>query len=263
MKPFFTFFGGKYRAAPHYPQPTHGTVIEPFAGSAGYSVRNYHLDIRLNDEDPTIAGLWDYLINVSAAEIRSLPAVVQHVSEVPGPQEARSLVGFWLNKGHTTPCNVPSKWMRDGLRPHSQWGETIRERVASQVDEIRHWKITCGSYDEMPDVPATWYIDPPYEISGKRYRHHKINYVDLGDWCQRRSGQVIVCEQAGALWLPFEPFRDIKALEGKNGVKVSREVIYYRQDCPNCGHGSHDDIRCQDTCACSWPDPYNFASAGQ
>lgn len=39
LKPFFTYFGGKYRIAPRYPKPQYNTIIEPFAGSAGYSLR--------------------------------------------------------------------------------------------------------------------------------------------------------------------------------------------------------------------------------
>ena len=31
MKPFFTYFGGKYRVAPKYPSPLHETLIEPIA----------------------------------------------------------------------------------------------------------------------------------------------------------------------------------------------------------------------------------------
>lgn len=224
--PFFTFFGGKWRAAPHYPQPTHGTIVEPFAGSAGYSVRYPHLNVHLNDIDPTIAGLWDYLIHVPADEIRALPVAVAHVSEVPGPSEARSLVGFWLNKGTTAPCNVPSKWMRDLWRPNSMWGEVIRERVASQVEHIRHWTVSCGSYADLPDRDATYFIDPPYEVSGHRYRYSEVDFEHLAAWCRSRSGQTIVCEQHGATWLPFRPFRDTKALEGRNGVKVSRETIW-------------------------------------
>ncbi len=35
LKPFFCYFGGKWRAAPHYPTPKHAEIVEPFAGAAG------------------------------------------------------------------------------------------------------------------------------------------------------------------------------------------------------------------------------------
>ncbi len=232
MRPFFTFFGGKYRAAPRYPRPKHKIIIEPFAGSAGYALRYPHHWVWINDIDPIIAGLWSYLVKVRAEEIRKLPIAVQHVSEVKGPPEARYLIGFWLNKGMTAPCNVPSKWMRDGWRPNSQWGEVIRERIASQVDVIRHWRVTNRSYSELPGTKATWFVDPPYEVSGRRYRYRDIDYEDLGRWCRQRRGQLMVCEQEGAEWLPFRPFGEFKALEGKYGAKRSTEMLYYRARLP-------------------------------
>jgi hypothetical protein len=40
VRPFFSFFGSKWRVAPHYPAPERDLIIEPFAGSAGYSLRH-------------------------------------------------------------------------------------------------------------------------------------------------------------------------------------------------------------------------------
>lgn len=78
LKPFFTYFGGKYRVARRYPPPESETIIEPFAGAAGYSLRYPDADVILNDLDPVVAGTWDYLIHVSADEIRSLPSTTGH-----------------------------------------------------------------------------------------------------------------------------------------------------------------------------------------
>ena len=57
IRPFFTFYGGKYRAAPRYPKPKHSRIIEPFAGSAGYSMRYPDLNVTLVDAAPVIAGV--------------------------------------------------------------------------------------------------------------------------------------------------------------------------------------------------------------
>lgn len=54
---------------------------------------------------------------------------------------------------------------------------------------------------------ATWFIDPPYRgRPGSHYRYGSklIDYTNLAAWCQMLPGQVIVCEQHGADWLPFE-----------------------------------------------------------
>jgi hypothetical protein len=242
MRPFFSFFGSKYRVAPHYPQPTYGTIIEPFAGSAGYSLRYPDRQVKLYDADPVICRVWDYLIHVSSEEVRRLPVLFDHVDEINAPQEAKWLIGFWLNKGTVHPSKTASKWMRDYQfkQPGVYWGERIRERIASQVGSIRHWTMLQASYSEIPDQEATWFIDPPYEVAGRAYRFHDINYSELGEWCQTRSGQIIVCENSGADWLPFRPFRTIKGLEGKRGGKKSVEVIWTNDDCPTGYHESEE-----------------------
>jgi hypothetical protein len=226
---FFTYFGGKWRIAKHYPFPVHDVLIEPFAGSAGYSLHYPEKRVLLFDKDPIICGVWDYLIRSKESEILRLPLVITDVREMALPQEAKWLIGFWLNKGNVSPCNIPGKWMRDNWRPNSFWGEAIRGRIASQLQFIRHWKIANKSYNEVENQKASWFIDPPYQISGVRYRFNKIDFSDLGSWCMERIGQVVVCEQDGAEWLPFIPFRTIKALEGKKGAKQSKEVVWLNQ----------------------------------
>jgi len=226
MSPFFTFFGGKWRVALKYPIPNHDTIIEPFAGSAGYSLRYYDRKIHLNDIDPIIFGVWDFLIKSSKQDILKLPIELDHVDDVKSCQEAKWLVGFWLNKGSTGPRLTPSKWMRSKIRPNSHWGEAIRQRIADQIDKIKHWKISNKEYFDIENRNATWFIDPPYKISGKLYRYKNIDYKVCSNWCQNLFGQVTVCEQEGADWLNFKSFIEIKALEGKRGSKKHKEVIW-------------------------------------
>lgn len=231
--PFFTYFGGKWRIAPRYPAPVHDTIVEPFAGSAGYSLRYPDRRIVLCEKDPLLAALWRWLTRVNSSEILSLPNIGndQTIDDLVGvSQEARWLVGFWLNKGMTAPCRTPSKWMREGLRPNSQWGDAIRQRIARQVECIRHWHVIEGDYTTI-DVagPATWFVDPPYQgAPGRRYRinNRKLDYRLLGDWCRSRTGQVIVCENVGATWLPFVPYLTAKGSEGANRTGTSEEAIW-------------------------------------
>jgi hypothetical protein len=235
IRPFFSFFGSKWRVALHYPQPTYPTIIEPFAGSAGYSLRHPDRMVRLYDADPIICAVWAYLIRVSPEEIRRLPLAFSHIDEIHVCQEAKWLIGFWLNKGSVQPSKSPSKWMRDyqARQPGcTYWSAAVVERIATQVGSIRHWTITQSSYADIPDQRATWFVDPPYEVAGRAYRFHDINYPALGHWCRSRSGQTIVCENQGADWLPFRPFRTIKGLEGKRGGKKSEEVIWTNDESP-------------------------------
>lgn len=232
MKPFFCFYGGKWRAAPRYPAPRHDVIVEPFAGAAGYSTRHAPLRVVLVEKDPVIAALWKYLIRVSSEEIRRIPllATGQSVEDLVVCEEARSLVGFWLNKGTVTPRRTPSAWMREGLRPNSFWGPVVRDRIASQVEHIRHWRVIYGSYADLPSVrrDVTWFVDPPYQRQGTHYRcsASAIDFGHLGAWCRSLRGQVLVCEQEGAAWLPFRPFITTKANESKSGKGTCNEALW-------------------------------------
>lgn len=227
LKPFFCYFGGKWRAGPKYPKPVHKTIVEPFAGSAGYSMGYPDKNVILYDKDEYIAGLWDYLINVKESEIMSLPIKVDHVDDLTCVQEAKWLIGFWLNKGVASPRKSPSKWMRDKWRSDSFWGEKIRGRIASQVRHITHWEINHSSYENAPGVRATWFVDPPYNNkSGRMYRYSDVDYSHLSEWCFSLNGQVMVCETEGSDWMPFRHFTEAKGLEGKNGKKKIIETIW-------------------------------------
>lgn len=96
-----------------------------------------------------------------------------------------------------------------------------------QVGKIRHWRIIEGSYESAPDVEATWFIDPPYEVAGNQYpcSAADIDFAALGAWCRARRGQVMVCENDGAQWLPFKPFRRIQGVRDA-GASSSTEAIW-------------------------------------
>lgn len=216
LRPFFGYYGGKWRNALTYPAPLHGTIVEPFAGSAGYSLRYPDRRVVLCDLDPVVAGVWSYLLRVRPQEILAIPDVPLDgtIDDVPGLcQEARWLVGFWLNKGNHRPCKTPSAWMRSGKYPGSFWGDRVRQTIAAQLDAVRHWRIVHGDYRSL-DVagPATWFVDPPYRDMGKHYTCGSggIDFAHLADWCRGRGGQVIVCEAAGADWLPFRTLATIR-----------------------------------------------------
>ena len=55
MKPMFSYFGSKYKLAKHYGAPRFDTVIEPFAGSAAYSLYWEPKNVILYDANPEIA----------------------------------------------------------------------------------------------------------------------------------------------------------------------------------------------------------------
>ena len=229
LNPFFTYFGGKWRVARHYPKPRFSTIIDPFAGAAGFSLHYPAFRVNIYDADPTICAVWDYLIKAPRSEILKLPLKVGRRKSTPGMPRSALAYRFLAKQGSVGPRNLPSKWMRDGTCPNSFWGEVIRERIANQVPQIRHWTIENKSYADIKDRPAHWFVDPPYERSGVLYKYNKVDYAHLAWWCMNRPGDTVVCEQDGAKWLPFEPFREIIALRGPRGSKTSKEVIWINE----------------------------------
>ena len=229
IRPLFSYYGSKWRAAPRYPAPQYDTIIEPFAGSAGYSLRYPDRRVILCERDPLIAALWRYLIASTPEEIMSLPLLKtdQTVDDFTLIPEAKSLIGFWLNKGTAQPRKRPSAWFRSGYQSYQFWGKEIRERVAVSVDKIKHWQIIEGDYLNSPKIAGSWFVDPPYQDAGKHYKHGSklIDYQELSDWCRALSGQVMVCENSGADWLPFVHLASIKSTKGE-----SREALWVNHD---------------------------------
>ena len=229
LRPFFGYYGGKWRDTPkNYPAPMFETIVEPFAGSAGYALRHPDKKVVLCERNAQIAAVWRYLIKATPTEIRAIPDVPLNgsVDDLGVCEEARWLVGLWLNRAAASPRKSPSKWMRSKIRPGSFWGERVRETIAAQVDKIRHWQLIEGDYSECHvDGQATWFIDPPYQLAGKHYRHGsaEIDFAALARWCRAREGQVIVCENEGADWLPFEP---LDAVKTTRAGRRSREVVW-------------------------------------
>lgn len=230
--PFFCYYGGKWRSGKRYPEPRHNTVVEPFAGAAGYSLRHYTRDIILIEKDEILTSLWQYLIDATPAEIHQLPLWPDDapesftVDDFDVPTPAKHLIGFWLNKGNTHPCKRPSSWMRSNKRPNSYWGEAIRDRIASQVPHIKHWKAIHSSYRDAPDLEATWFIDPPYVNGGEHYNCSEVEYEYLSWWARHRRGQVIVCERPDAKWMDFTPLHVAKTTPGGTRTGKMREGVW-------------------------------------
>lgn len=229
LRPFFYYLGGKWRLTPKYPVSMEETIIEPFAGSAGYSVRNYQKNIILNDLNPSITGLWKYLISVKSSEILKIPENIKHVDDlVDFPQETKWLVGFWLQPACSggDPALKPSSWMKTKNK-QLLWGSKVKERIAFQVEHIRHWKVSCKDYSDLLNPKATWFIDPPYQW---KYLYGKYSYIDyehLGKYVLNRNGQSIVCEEKGADWLPFTDLITVAQGQGLfKGLDDRTEVIY-------------------------------------
>lgn len=213
LHPFMSYYGSKYRAAPRYPAPEHGTIVEPFAGAAGYSLHYPDRRVILVERDPRLAGIWRFLIRSKPEDIMALPLLDLDASIAdlpPCDPDGRELIRAWLQGGARNGKNSFSSMARGNLIKNPStpafWGAACRARIANQVEAIKHWTIVEGDYSAAPDIMATWFVDPPYNnAAGRVYRFHTIDYPALGTWCRSRAGQTIVCENEGADWLPFQP----------------------------------------------------------
>jgi len=208
LRPFFSYYGSKWRTAPKYPPPLESTIVEPFAGSAAYALFYPHRQVVLNDLNPKVAALWRFLIRATKEEILRIPLVAteEELKNVV-PEEARILIGFWWGKALVEPATKPTGWLNENNPKYNvqYWGVSRRERIAKQVDKIKHWTVLEKPYGEVANQRATWFIDPPYKNdAGGAYVHGKndIDYDKLRAWCEERQGQTIICENKGADWLP-------------------------------------------------------------
>lgn len=224
----FYYYGAKHRYAAKYPPPLHRIVVEPFAGSAGYSL--YHLQrgnidgAILIEKDPRVIELWQRLLLMSPAEVLAIPR----------PEPGTITEDFlWMTAAAS---NALAKLSRYKFTERANGvAEAMLKRIAKMLPFVQgRVLILEASYEEAPDIEATWFIDPPYQPTngshalsqGKGYAHGcdsaSIDYDALGVWCQERRGQVIVCEQEGADWLPFQ-----SSYWGFNTIGVkSHEVIW-------------------------------------
>jgi hypothetical protein len=240
MRPMFPYYGSKWNIARHYPAPVDGLVVEPFAGGAGYSSFYGVKQALLIDKDPIIAGLWAYLIKTSPSEIMALPEMLEagdHVDNYRIPQEAKWLIGFWLNRGSAQPKKTRTAYSARTDRAQLNWGESAKRRIAEQLPLVRGWSVKEGDFETAPDVQATWFVDPPYGDKGRFYRIPFDQFDRLGAWCLQRKGTLIACEGPGADWLPFAPIGSFKSSKGR-----ADEWAYISSPAPSPTHPLFDMI---------------------
>jgi hypothetical protein len=197
-------------------------IIEPFCGSAQYSLYgdNWRKDVILYDKYDVVISVWEYLIHIATPEmILGLPDIHNGVSidSFNLREEEKYLIGFCINPGSSQPKKTPGKynsWVRD------------KQRIAADLHKIKHWRAILCPYDEIPNIDATWFIDPPYQYGGQWYHssvsNKHLDYSQLRSFCLDRYGQVIVCENTKATWLPFVPLVNLRGQ-----LHRTTEAIYY------------------------------------
>jgi site-specific DNA-adenine methylase len=198
----FSYYGSKSKVVHLYPSPRFGKVIEPFAGSARYSLKYFDRDVLLVDKYPVIVDLWKWLQRATPKDILCLPTLKQGVTinrDDFDCIEQAWLMGFIVQQGVNSPRLTVSSMAAEEKQ------ERQKKSIAENLYKIKHWKIQLGSYEDIPNEDATWFVDPPYQFGGEYYwtGNKHIDYPALADWSKSRDGQIIVCENTKADWLPF------------------------------------------------------------
>jgi site-specific DNA-adenine methylase len=221
----FYYYGGKRRLARFYPPPKHDVVVEPFAGSAAYSVHHLREGLVeraiLVEKDPRVCEIWNQLLAMEPDE------VLAYAIPKDGDRTSDFLV-------MTSACS--NRIARTAEMTVTKRMPVVLERMFKQIAAVLpHVKgrvqVIEGDYTKAPDVEATWFVDPPYHVNGRPQQRgmgyaegcnsDSLDYEVLAGWCRRRPGQKIVCEQAGAKWLPFEHLRWARDSLGNHAAEVA------------------------------------------
>lgn len=217
----FYYYGRKKQLSRHYPKPQYDTIIEPFAGSAAYSLfdDNWQKKVILIEKDERVFDIWDWLINeATEADISKLPPlkVGEKSSEFLHIVHAATKMAFKYKTIKTTAVLARN------------WEISLRV-MKENLHKVKHWEIYNKDYLCHENIEATWFIDPPYKGDpglGYGYSSKDINYDQLAEWALSRKGEIICCEGINGDYLPFTPLMNLKGVAGKSSL----EKIYYRSD---------------------------------
>lgn len=201
----FSYYGSKSNLVDFYPAPKHDKVIEPFAGSARYSLKHFEKDILLVDKYEVIVKIWLWLQQCSVDDILKLPTLKKGdlISDLNLSEPEKLFLGMLNAVSSTSPRNKVSSFASSSNGRKDQL-----KNISKHLYKIRHWTIRHGSYEDIKNEKATWFIDPPYQYGGSAYVENKMDFKHLAEYCMAREGQVIVCETMKADWLPFNPIKE-------------------------------------------------------
>lgn len=225
----FAYYGAKHGLARRYPPPAGATIIEPFAGSAGYACHwaTPAHRVVLVEKDPAVVALWREVQALTPEALRAIDAELLR-DRVSHPLLCALFGGSGLN------ASLDGKDQARTLRGLTDW-PAVRRRIVRLLPLVRRWTVIEGDYHDAPDCWASWFIDPPYcpgkHEAGANYRYgaEGLDYVELADWCRSRRGQVIVCEQESADWLPFRPLARQQSYVTRGAASGERiEMVWTR-----------------------------------
>jgi site-specific DNA-adenine methylase len=218
----WSYYGSKKRIVNYYPPPKFDRIIEPFVGAGSYVLKYWEYDVTIVDKYEVIYKIWKWLQECEISDIDKLPHHMTYEDNLNNYtfdcEEAKMMMGFIIAKGVERPRYKPTSRVTNS-RPNTI--NYTLNKIKGNLHKIKHWKILHGSYLDLDNKKATWFIDPPYQFGGHAYVENKIDYKQLADWCKTRKGQIIVCENTKADWLPFKPM-----IKNNGTHKMTTEAIW-------------------------------------
>ena len=230
----FYYYGAKNTLAKYYQKPYYNTIVEPFAGSAAYSMfhlqNNNNLNCILVEKDIRVYNLWKYLLTSSAKDINEYP--VPNI----GDKTSDFLIMTCAASNSISKCKTLTYTDRI-----ARVFEIQKKRLLKLHNIKDRIKIYNTDYTEVDNIEATWFIDPPYQVNnlsnpktvfsnGNGYSKgcdsDSLDFTKLSDFSKDRLGQVIVCEKEGANWMDFKFLRRSKSSLNKN----YNEVVWYNKE---------------------------------
>jgi site-specific DNA-adenine methylase len=231
----FSYYGAKSKLLDCYPAPKHDLIIEPFAGGACYSLRHGEgRSVWLNDLDPGVFAMWTFIRDAVPEWLARIPDRVepgQRASTLVAgaPAALVSILQAEANQGTQGARGVHDQVTSMGAKC---WPR-IKDKLQWAHEKVQGWQITNLPYELVGAMHlegyqrATYFIDPPYDNpAGRRYRQQVVDYNALAQWTLARKGQIIVCENVGAQWLPFEPLVTRRGIRSRYQRSNASEAIY-------------------------------------
>ena len=136
----WSYYGSKSKIVNYYPKPKYKKIIEPFAGSAKYSLLYFENDVLLYDKYPKIIKLWKYLQSASIKDILGLPDMEygENINMFNLSEEEKILIGFCINEGSASPKKTVGKFQ--------SWNKN-KIKIANSLYKMR--RTLSGSHLEL------------------------------------------------------------------------------------------------------------------
>jgi hypothetical protein len=218
----FYYYGRKKQLAHLYPEPKHDLIVEPFAGSAAYSLYGdrWRKDVFLYDLSQDVVDIWKYLLSASLKDLQKLPDLKEGdlLDNFSLSREERLLISFHIRPGAVSSRNKVGRF--------SRWA-TGKHYICHSLYKIKHWKIFHGDYKLANHGRATYFLDPPYRESGKHYTVGSLamDYSEYASWVLGLSGQIIACE--GSSHCQYLPFKKLGAHVRNGGMNFHKKKPEY------------------------------------